>query len=74
MKRIGVAVALLALLGCVSTEERLARWNACISAGQFSGDKIKHDEGRMGKVVEVYGRSARCTESRHPNLAEVAWE
>lgn len=56
-------------------EENFGSFNACISAGQFAGDSIKRvEDGRMGKVVKVYGRSYRCSDARRPNLAEVQYE
>lgn len=70
------ASSIAALLGCVvaPAPERENQWNACVSAGQFAGDRIEHDDGRVGTIKRVYGASGRCRDGRHPKLAEVAWE
>lgn len=71
-----LVVLVIACSGCRGTmEENFGDWNACISAGQFVGDKIKSvEDGRTGKVVKVYGSSYRCSDARRPKLAEVRYE
>lgn len=63
-------LVVLLLAACASAGEG----NTCITAGYYSGDKIKHEEtGRIGTVKKVYGRSARCSVPTHPILADVEY-
>ena len=64
----------LALAGCAMQPIDQEPGNTCVSRAQFAGDKIRHLETqRIGTIRRVYGPSARCTDSAHPNMADVEY-
>lgn len=64
---------LTAVAGCAAGPQFDERWNTCIAAGYFAGDRIKNETtGKIGVVKEVHGQSTRCP-AHHPALANVEY-
>lgn len=81
MRYLLVAALVLPLHGCLfffwipgSVIDKLSGWNACASEGVQVGNRLKHTDGRIGKVERVSGRSDRCQDGKLPVLVEVNFE
>lgn len=45
--------------------------NACAGESTYVGQKLKHDDGRVGEVKEIIGRHQRCQEAHRPMLVQI---
>lgn len=48
--------------------------NACAGEGAYVGQRLKHDDGRVGTVEKVIGRNERCKSGSRPMLVEVRFD
>ena len=48
--------------------------NACSGESVYVGQRLKHDDGRMGTVEKVIGRHQRCQSGSRPMLVDVRYE
>lgn len=80
-------IVLLLLAGCASQEvldpsglnaketaRLLSDWNTCVDDKAFIGYRLKNDDGRIGTVTQIFGKSERCSNATHPFLARVMYE
>lgn len=82
MRYLAVLPALLALQGCFffwvpirsDSGESDARFNTCVDDKAYVGYRMKHSDGRIGTVRQIFGRSSRCQVASNPILAAVEYE
>lgn len=48
--------------------------NACAAENVAVGQRLKHTDGRSGKVEKVIGRHQRCQSARMPVLVEIVYD
>jgi hypothetical protein len=48
--------------------------NTCAGENVYAGQRLRHDDGRVGTVVKVIGRHQLCQTSNRPMLLEVNYE
>jgi hypothetical protein len=73
-----VSLAPIALGGCFFfmvplPSQVFSSANACAVEGVQVGQALKHVDGRVGKVTDVYGRHQRCQEAARPMLVTVEY-
>ena len=48
--------------------------NACSVESVYVGQRLKHDDGRMGTIREIVGRHQRCQAAQRPILVQVEFD
>lgn len=82
MRYLAVLLAVLALHGCFffwvpikgDSGETDARFNTCVDEKAYIGYRLRHADGRLGTVRQIFGRSSRCQVASNPILAAVEYE
>lgn len=77
MRYLVIAVLVVPLQGCLFffyVPGSGEAGNTCVGESAYVGQSLKNDDGRVGRIEKIVGRSSRCQTARHPMLADVKYD